>query len=148
MVITITESKEGKSIVSRNLGMILSQSGKKVILIDCDFRKASLHRKFNMTNDFGLSDILIEKKQFEEVVNKYNDDLTILTTGKEVSEPYDMLCSSTMECFIQYLKTLFDYIIIDAPSVYEDMIDTKVISEKADGILMIIKEGESKKNPL
>lgn len=148
MVITSPESKEGKSIVSKNLGMILSQSGKKVILIDCDFKKASLHRKFNITNDSGLSDILIEKKQLEEVVNKYNDGLTILTTGKEVSEPYDMLCSSTMESFIQYLKTLFDYIIIDAPSVYEDTIDIKVISEKSDGILMIIKEGKSRKKSI
>lgn len=148
MVVTSSESKDGKSMIASNLGLTLCESGKKVIVIDCDFRKASLHEKFNISNDFGLSDILTEKKQFKEVINKYNDNLIILSTGKSILDPYEMFCSSSMECLLQYLRTCFDYIIIDAPTVHEDMIDVKILAEKADGILLVAKEGKSKKKSI
>lgn len=75
MVITSSEPGEGKSTTAGNMALSFAQSEKNVILIDCDLRKPSLHRKFKISNLVGLSDVLIGKEKMNDAVTEYSENL-------------------------------------------------------------------------
>ena len=68
IVVTSSIPGEGKSTISGNLAITLSQSGARVLLIDCDLRKPSIHKKFRVVNDLGLTDILVDKCSLKDVI--------------------------------------------------------------------------------
>ena len=103
MVITSSEPGEGKSTTAGNMALSFAQSEKNVILIDCDLRKPSLHRKFKITNLVGLSDVLIGKEKMNDAVTEYSENLHILTSGKLPPNPSEMLGSKAMGRLLEEL---------------------------------------------
>ena len=130
IVVTSSVPGEGKSTTSGNLAIALAQSGNSVLLVDCDMRKPSIHKKF--------------KRLFEEVANKYNENLTIITAGKIPPNPSEMLASRSMTAFIEEMKKEFKYIILDTPPL-QAVTDAQVLSTKADGVLLVIRAGSTKR---
>ena len=145
IVITSSEPGEGKSTTAGNLALSLSQDGKKVILIDSDLRKPSIHKNFKITNILGLSDVLIGKEDINNVVSKYNNNLLILTSGKIPPNPSEMLASNSMTKLIEVLKETFDYIILDTPPV-QAVTDSQILSAKADGTILVVKAQKTKRD--
>lgn len=145
IVITSSEPGEGKSTTAGNLAIAMSQSGKSVVLLDCDLRKPSLHKKFGIPNKLGISDILIGKEVRENIGYKYNNNLIIYTAGRIPVNPVEMLGSMEMEGFLQELKETFDYVIIDTPMV-QGIADTQILATKVDGVLLIVKAEKIKKD--
>ena len=74
IVVTSSEPGEGKTITSGNLALALAQSENKVLLIDCDMRKPSIHKNFRISNESGLSELLLHKKTMEDVAFEYNEN--------------------------------------------------------------------------
>lgn len=144
IMITSSEQEEGKSTTAGNLALVLAQNYKKVILIDCDLRKPSLHKKFKISNVVGLSDVIIGKEEIVNAINRYNKDLVILTTGKVPPNPSEMLASEAMENLIEVLKETFDYILLDAPPV-QAVTDSQILSTKADGTILVVRANKTKK---
>lgn len=145
-VIVITSSKEGegKSTVAGNLSLALAQDEKNVIIVDCDLRRPSLHKKFFISNIKGLSDIIVNNEDIDNVLNQYNDNLSIITSGKIPPNPSEMIGSKAMKYLIQTLKKSFDYVILDTPPVIA-VTDAQILSNIADGVLLVIKAGSTKK---
>lgn len=143
IVITSARPEEGKSTVSGNLALSFAQNGKKVIIIDCDLRKPSMHKKFNISNLYGLSEVLIEKETLDNAIQEYNPNLCILTSGKIPPNPAEMINSNSMNNLLQELKDEYDVIIIDSPPL-ENVTDGQILSAKVDGTILVIKAGESK----
>ena len=144
IVVTSSVPGEGKSTTSGNLAIALAQSGNKVLLVDCDMRKPSIHKKFKISNAAGTAELLLRKKSFEEVVNDYNENLTIITAGKIPPNPSEMLASRAMTAFIKEMKNEFKYIILDTPPL-QAVTDAQVLSTKADGVLLVVRAGSTKK---
>ena len=144
IVVTSSVPGEGKSTTSGNLAIALAQSGNSVLLVDCDMRKPSIHKKFKISNAAGTAELLLRKKLFEEVANKYNENLTIITAGKIPPNPSEMLASRAMTAFIEEMKKEFKYIILDTPPL-QAVTDAQVLSTKADGVLLVIRAGSTKK---
>ena len=144
IVVTSSVPGEGKSTTSGNLAIALAQSGNSVLLVDCDMRKPSIHKKFKISNAAGTAELLLRKKLFEEVANKYNENLTIITAGKIPPNPSEMLASRAMTAFIEEMKNEFKYIILDTPPL-QAVTDAQVLSTKADGVLLVVKAGSTKK---
>ena len=140
IVVTSSIPGEGKSTTSGNLALSLAQNGNTVLLVDCDMRKPSLHKKFKISNDSGMAEILIKKKQFVEVAKKYNDKLIIVTAGKIPPNPAEMLSSTYMESFINKIKESFDYVILDTPPL-QAVTDAQILATKADGVILVVKAG-------
>ncbi|WP_346934846.1 CpsD/CapB family tyrosine-protein kinase [Clostridium sp.] len=145
IVVTSAEPGEGKSTTAGNLALSIAQSDKKVVLIDCDLRKPSLHKKFEISNTAGLSDVIVGKESISVVGHRYNNNLTILTSGKIPPNPSEMLGSKSMKALIDALKKVFDYVILDTPPV-QAVTDAQILSTRADGTLLVIRAEKTKKD--
>ncbi|OKZ87657.1 CpsD/CapB family tyrosine-protein kinase [Clostridium sp. 29_15] len=144
IVVTSSVPGEGKSTTSGNLALSLAQSGNKVLLVDCDMRKPSIHKKFKISNMSGTAELLLRKESFEDVANCYNENLTIITAGKIPPNPSEMLSSRAMTAFIKEMKKEFKYIILDTPPL-QAVTDAQVLSTKADGVLLVVRAGSTKR---
>ena len=144
IVVTSSVPGEGKSTTSGNLALSLAQSGNKVLLVDCDMRKPSIHKKFKISNISGTAELLLRKESFEDVANFYNENLTIITAGKIPPNPSEMLSSRAMAAFIKEMKKEFKYIILDTPPL-QAVTDAQVLSTKSDGVLLVVRAGSTKR---
>ena len=147
IVITSPMPAEGKSITAGNLALALSQGEKRVLLLDCDLRRPSLHKKFNVSNANGLSDLLTENMKIEDVQKEYTKNLTIITGGRVPPNPSEMLESNKMTEFLEEMKKRFDYIIIDTPPI-KVVTDARILSTKADGVVLVVKSKCTKRNDI
>ena len=131
---------EGKSTTIANTAVALAQSGKQVILMDCDLRKPVLHKIFNKENR-GLTNILVEEVAADDFIQTtLVENLRILTSGPIPPNPSELLGSTKMQNLIDDLKTKADYVIIDAPPVIA-VTDACVLASRVDGITLVVNSG-------
>ena len=143
IVVTSSLAGEGKSTVVVNLAYSLSQDGARVLVIDCDLRKPSIHENFLLANEKGLTDVLFGKSDLKGVTKKIEDSLFLITAGTILPNPAEILGSKEMENLIKELKINFDYIIIDAPPILP-VSDTLLLVSKADATLIVVKARKTK----
>ncbi|GKX67444.1 CpsD/CapB family tyrosine-protein kinase [Inconstantimicrobium mannanitabidum] len=144
ILVTSSEPGEGKSTISGNLALSFAQADKKVILIDCDLRKPSLHQKFHISNLAGLSDVLVGQANLEETIVEYADNLHILTSGKIPPNPAEMLDSKLMEILLNEIKEHYDIVILDSSPLLA-VTDAQVLSRKVDGTIVVVKAEHTKR---
>lgn len=147
IVVTSANPGEGKTFVSSNLALTLAQGDKKVMLIDCDFRKPNIHRRFRLSNSIGLSEILVSEEVDPSAIKNYNENLDITTSGHMPPNPVEALASDKMCNFLEELKKDYDYVILDTPPVLF-VSDAQVLSVKADGTILVAKINKTKKNEI
>lgn len=147
ILITSSEAGEGKSTVSISLASSLADDNKKVVLVDCDLRRPSLHKYLKISNSSGVSDILVGKKSFLSYIRKINDNLSIITAGYKSLNPMELLDTEEMENLIKELKSKFDYVIIDSPPITV-VSDAQILSSKVDGIIVVVNAEQTKKDKL
>ena len=143
IVVTSSLAGEGKSTVVVNLAYSLSQDGARVLVIDCDLRKPSIHENFLLANEKGLTDVLFGKSDLKGVTKKIEDSLFLITAGTILPNPAEILGSKEMENLIKELKINFDYIIIDTPPILP-VSDTLLLVSKADATLIVVKARKTK----
>lgn len=144
IVVTSAAPGEGKSTTIGNLAIVMAQSGKKVLLIDCDLRKPSLHKKFRITNQAGLTNILLFDVDPMDILHKHMDNLYILTTGQLPPNPAEVVASNRLKKFIEEMKNHFDYILIDSPPLIA-VTDSQILSSFCDGTLLVVSSGEAER---
>ena len=144
IVITSSNPGEGKSTTSGNLALTLAEGESRVLLVDCDMRKPSMHNNFRVTNTYGIADILLQRKKVMDVAHMYNKNLSIITAGKVPPNPAEMLGSKAMSAFLEEMKDHFDYIILDTPPV-QVVADAQILSTKVDGTIIVVRAGVTKK---
>jgi capsular exopolysaccharide synthesis family protein len=145
IVVTSSEPGEGKSTTAGNLALSFAQAEKKTIIIDCDLRKPSLHKKFKISNLVGLSDVLIGKEKITAAIHEYNDYLSVLTSGKLPPNPSEMLGSKSMSKLLQELKNYFDIIVLDSAPL-QAVTDAQILSTKADGVIVVVRAEKTKRD--
>lgn len=145
ILVTSAEPGEGKSITSGNLALAFAQDEKKVILIDCDLRRPSLHKKFRISNNKGLSDAIINKDKLNDCIQKRTEYLDILTAGKIPPNPSEMLGSQAMSSLLDELSNIYDVIILDSPPVLA-VTDAQILSTKTDGTILVVRGEKTKKD--
>ena len=143
LLVTSADSKDGKSTVCSNLGVTFSQNGQSVIILDCDFRKPSIHKFFNISNSAGITNILLGEEKLEETIQHYNSNTDILTAGNIPPNPSEILGSQSMINLLSFLSERYDIVIIDSPPVGV-VTDAQIISASVDGTLVVIRAEETK----
>ena len=144
LVVTSANPGEGKTTVAGNLALVLAQGESKVLLVDCDMRRPSIHKKLRISNTYGISDLLVGNKNMESVEHKYKKNLTVVSAGKIPPNPAEMLASKAMTAFLEEMKKHFDYIVLDTPPL-QAVTDAQILSTKVDGTLIVVRAGVTKK---
>lgn len=143
IVVTSSIPGEGKSTISGNLAITLSQSGARVLLIDCDLRKPSIHKKFRVVNDLGITDILVDKCSLKDVIKKIDEYLFMITAGTIPPNPSEIVGSNSMEDLIKELSLSFDYIVMDTPPVIP-VTDPLLLAAKSDATIIVVRARKTK----
>ncbi|BCG60558.1 CpsD/CapB family tyrosine-protein kinase [Paenibacillus sp. URB8-2] len=147
-VIMVTSSgpEEGKSTVTANLAAAYAQADKKVVLIDADMRKPTGHRTFSLSNRYGLSSLLSQQANLDEVIQGSEvPNLSIITSGPIPPNPAEMLASNRMSAVLQELRQRFDIILIDTPPLLA-VTDAQIMASKSDGVIMVVSYGRVKRD--
>lgn len=148
VMVTSSQPGEGKTTTISNLAVTYAQEGKKVLLIDADLRKPSLHRVFSQINHQGLSSLLIGHSSIQESVQKTSiDNLWLLPSGPVPANPSELIDSSGMRELLHQIKDQYDVILVDTPSVLS-VSDSVIVSALCDGVIMVAAAGKVKKDHL
>lgn len=148
IVIAGPSPEVGKSFISTNLATILAQNNKKVLLIDADMRRGYMHKYFNLDVKPGLSEFLSHQADLNQVVHTTEvDGLSIITRGKNPTNPSEMLSSQKFKTLLDELRTQYDHIIIDTPPVLA-VTDGIIISQYAGVNLLIARYSKSQMKEL
>ena len=150
ILVTSSIPSEGKSFVSANLAIAFAQTGKKVLLIDCDMRKGRQHKIFNISNEKGLSNLIIS--DYNEAYSTYIKStevkkLYVLPCGTIPPNPSELLNSSKNKEVIEFLKDKFDLIIFDGVPC-NGLSDSVIISTLVDKTLIVASDGVTPKELL
>ncbi len=148
IVVTSAMPNEGKSVLSINLAVTLSELGYKVLLIDCDLRNPSIHRYLRVKESYlqGLSTVLSGQAELGDCIYLHPTyKFNFIVSGAVPPNPNELLCSAKMSMMLEALAESFDYIICDAPPA-GIVSDALVLSRITDGVILSIKQGETKRN--
>ncbi|MDD3626891.1 MAG: polysaccharide biosynthesis tyrosine autokinase, partial [bacterium] len=141
-LITSSEPKEGKSITISNLAITFARNNQKTLLVDCDLRKPSIHRIFNLENRIGLTNYLITEisglKLKDIIIPSEFQNLDIITCGKLPPNPAELLNSNRMIEFLNEVRGKYDIVLIDSPPVGA-VTDASVLAPQCDSVLFVIK---------
>ncbi|MBE5757163.1 MAG: CpsD/CapB family tyrosine-protein kinase [Clostridiales bacterium] len=139
-------SNELKTTVTCNLAVSLGYSDKKVLVIDLDFRRPSVHRAFSVTNKTGIVEIMLEKSTFTDAVQKTEyENVDVLTRGDKVYNPSFILTSERFFSLIEEAKKVYDVILLDTAPVLE-VSDYIHLSKITDGSIFLVAYGSTKKS--
>lgn len=146
IMVTSSQSGEGKSTTISNLAITYAQEGKKVLLIDADFRKPSLHHMFSQLNHQGLSTLLAGQSSVEETIQETSvDQLSLLPSGPLSANPSELINPLAMRELLEQMKERYDVILIDTPPVLT-VTDSVIVSALCDGVIMVVAAGKVKKD--
>jgi capsular exopolysaccharide synthesis family protein len=146
LLVTSGLPEEGKSTTSANLAFSLAQTGASVLLIDADLRRPQIHALFDLDNRRGLSTILSRRGGAPEVlslIQRHRESgLNFLTSGPPTASAAELLGSEPMRQLLNFLQTIFTYIIIDSPPV-ASFTDGILLSSMTDAVLFVVRWGKS-----
>jgi non-specific protein-tyrosine kinase len=141
LLVTSAEPGEGKSTVVANLAVSIAQSGRRVIAVDADLRRPSLHKIFDMSNEIGLSNVLTEAIAANDIASSL---LTVLASGPRPSNPTELLGSTRMLDLLKQLMQRFDVVLLDTPSLVSAG-DAAVLAPMVDAVLLVIGRGQARR---
>ena len=148
ILVTSSDKNEGKTTTVSNLAVSFANLNKKVLLIDCDLRNASIHKMFRLNNIYGLTDILAKDRAVDKCIQKTElENLYVLTAGAIPPNPAEILSSEKMKNLIEDLKNIYDYIFIDTPPIGL-VTDAGALSSFIDGVVLVVKSESIEKKYL
>lgn len=145
LLFTSSTPGEGKSTSAANVAIVFAQDGKKVLLVDADMRKPTMHYTFHTTNSTGLSNLLTRKWELQDVVIETEiEGLHLVTCGPIPPNPAELLGSKTMDVLLEQLIASYDIVIFDAPPILS-VTDAQILSNKCDGTILVLNSGSTEK---
>jgi succinoglycan biosynthesis transport protein ExoP len=148
LLVTSAGPTEGKSITVANLGITMAQSGSKTLIIDCDLRKPRMHRIFNIpATGNGLTDMIanLETNGTRITIKRTKiENLDLIPCGKIPPNPSELLGSERTKILLKALAKKYDKILIDSPPV-NVVTDPVILSQIAEGVIIIIRAGETRR---
>ena len=143
LMVTSPGPAEGKSTTVANLAVVFAQQEKKVLLVDTDLRKPTVHYTFSVNNTYGLTSILSKQRKLSAAVHQTEqNNLYILPSGPIPPNPAELLGSQAMEHFLTEAKQEFDVILFDTPPVLA-VTDAQILANKCDGVLLVVYSGKT-----
>jgi capsular exopolysaccharide synthesis family protein len=145
LLVTSAEPAEGKTTTAANLAVVMAQAGKRVILVDSDLRRPSLHKFFEVQNGGGLTGLLVNEGLTPDEALKATgvDGLRLLTSGDLPPNPTELLASDSMRDLLRRLDELADLIVLDSPPILT-VADASILGSIADGAVLVVRAGKTR----
>ncbi|MBN8560358.1 MAG: polysaccharide biosynthesis tyrosine autokinase [Leptolyngbya sp. UWPOB_LEPTO1] len=140
IVITSSVRQEGKSAVAANLALAVSQVGKRVLLIDADLRYACQHHIWDLTNQFGLSNVIVGQTEVNDAIEAVLPNLDVLSAGTVPPNSLALLDSQRMRSLLDSFTQIYDFVILDTPAL-SGMADATVLNNMVDGSVLVVRPG-------
>lgn len=144
-VISSSVPGEGKSTTAVNIAVAFSQLGKKVLLIDADLRRPSIHKKLKLINTKGLCSVLSGTATFDECVQHSNNHLDVLTSGPLPSNPIELIESYALSQLLSSIESSYDFIVFDSTPI-NIVSDAISLAPKTDGLVLLVLEGSTRRD--
>jgi tyrosine-protein kinase Etk/Wzc len=145
IVVTSASPGEGKTTTAANLAVTFAQQGMRVLLVDCDLRRARLHKMFNVPREPGLTELILDQEVAAEVIRGTPvENLSVLTSGTLPPNPSELLGGPRMEGVLELLRERFDIIVLDSPPLLAAS-DASVLGTKTDGVLLVVRAGQTER---
>ncbi len=143
LMVTSSGPGEGKSTTTANLAIVFAQQGKRVLLVDADMRKPTVHYTFGMTNASGLTNVLTRQTALSEAVKSTDmQTLDVLTSGPIPPNPSELLNSRGMQDFLKTAKEEYDMVIFDTPPVLA-VTDAQILANQCNGTIIVVSSGKA-----
>jgi capsular exopolysaccharide synthesis family protein len=140
LLVTSSEPSEGKSTTIRKLAEDFAGLGAKVLVVDADLRKPSIHRTFKVDNGVGLSNVLtstINKEDLPKLIKQAKPNISVITAGMIPPNPADLLSSSRMGLLMQKLAKTYDIVLVDSPPII-GLSDAPILSRLVEATLIVV----------
>ncbi|MFZ0734778.1 MAG: polysaccharide biosynthesis tyrosine autokinase [Candidatus Sulfotelmatobacter sp.] len=149
IMVTSALPQEGKTTTSINTAVVLAQKGVRVLLIDADLRRPSIHKTLGMGPHSGLSNVLTGSTKLENAITRTAvlPNLFVLPAGTPPPNPAELLASPNMRDVLNQLREEYDHIVIDTPPSLS-VTDAVVLSPRADAVVLVIRSGQTTKQAL
>ncbi len=142
LLITGSSPSLGKSFISKNLGAVLAQVDKRVVIVDADLRRGHLHKEFGVERALGVSEYVVGQASLEDVLKSTSVPmLSLVTTGQIPPNPSELLMHARFEMLLVELSARFDTVIVDAPPVLA-VSDAAIIGRHVGATLMVARAGK------
>ncbi len=137
LAVTSPLQGDGKSTITANLAVSFASTGKRILLVDCDLRRPTVHTIFGLGNEYGLKDVCTLASSIDDCLQSSAiENLTVLTSGGIPDNPAELLSSERFSNVLLMLRQQFDIIILDCPPVLP-VTDPSIIAPLADGLLLV-----------
>jgi exopolysaccharide transport family protein len=149
IMVTSARPQEGKTTTAINSAIVLAQKGVRVLLVDADLRRPSVHKTLGMGPRSGLSNVLTGNATLEQAIapSPILPNLFVLAAGSPPPNPAELLASSNMKDVLNELRQQFDHVVIDTPPTLS-VTDAVVLSPRVDAIILVIRSGQTTKQAL
>lgn len=148
ILMTSAATKEGKSTTCVNLAITFAQTGSRVLLVDSDLRRPTLHSFFNVDKMYGLSNVLIGSLSFNDVIKRTEvENLDLITAGDIPPNPAEMVASERMRMFLEEARNRYDVVLLDSPPVVA-VTDAAILTTRADATILVVSSGMTGRSEL
>ena len=149
ILVTSSNPQEGKSTTVANLAVVLAQAGQRVIAVDTDLRRPSLHSIFRVSNSYGLTGLLLNEAEEPDqgLVSTGIQNLWVLPSGPLPPNPSELLTSPMMERMIEALRSKADYVLFDSPPILA-VTDASILAARTDGAILVAERGRTRTETL
>ncbi|WP_420812608.1 CpsD/CapB family tyrosine-protein kinase [Planococcus versutus] len=145
LVVTSASHSEGKSTTSSNLAIVFAQEGKRVLLIDADMRKPTMHQTFKIPNTRGLSNVLARQIALKMAIQSSGiENLDLLPCGSIPPNPAELLSSPNMDFLFDHALDTYDLLIFDTPPVLS-VTDSVILANKCEGTILVVNSGKTER---
>jgi capsular exopolysaccharide synthesis family protein len=138
-VVVSAGAGEGKSTTVLNLATVFAQSGQRVLLVDSDLRRPTLHKILKISNSIGLTNYLLKQNTLEEVIQRTSlPTLDLMASGKLPSSSMNILGSASMKDLVAELKQRYDFVFFDSPPIM-GVSDAAILASEIDMVIQVIQ---------
>jgi capsular exopolysaccharide synthesis family protein len=145
ILVTGVDAGEGKSTTLANLAVVMAQGGKRVVVVDCDLRRPTLHKVFGLAGEPGLTTAILEKTGHAASQKTAVEGLSLVASGPLPPNPSELLGSHRFEEILAALVNEADIVLLDAPPIVA-VSDAAVLASKVDGVILVVSAGKTKRD--
>ncbi|MFJ7637351.1 CpsD/CapB family tyrosine-protein kinase [Peribacillus sp. NPDC097225] len=148
ILVTSSSPSEGKSTTVGNLAVVFAQQGKKVLLVDTDLRRPTMQFAFDITNNTGLTNVLMKQTSLMEAVYRADEEnLYVLPSGPIPPNPAELLASKAMDELVEQMYGEFDIVLFDSPPILA-VTDAQILANRCDGTILVVRSAKSDKDEM